>query len=302
MRWVAEEGGRLDHFLVAKLSGASRSRVSQLIDSGGVLVNGVAPNKAGMQLRAGWTVEAAELVETEPQRLEPVPMDLAVPYEDGDLLIIDKPRGLSVHPGAGRPVATLVHGLLARGHGLSEGSEPFRPGIVHRLDKETTGLMVVAKNDKAHSGLSAQIKQHSVVRRYLVRTRQTPALDRFTIDAPVGRDPAFPLRMKVVAKGRRAVTHVRNLRRMDRGALLLCQLETGRTHQIRVHLAHYGYEVLGDPLYGLPPFTTGPLQLHSSYISFVHPRTGEQVSAFSRPPADFDGCDTVSEAEVVHWI
>lgn len=302
MEWVVEDKGRLDQFLVAKLAGPTRSRVAKHISDGRVRVNSTSVSKAGYELHRGDVVETEAIAESTPHSLDPVHMDLSVPYEDDDVLVVNKPRGLNVHPGSGKPEPTLVHGLLARGQGLSTGSFNFRPGIVHRLDKDTTGLMMVAKNDRAHTVLSQQIKDRTVDRHYVAVARQSPSQEVFTIDAPLGRDPSFPLRMKVVENGRRAVTHVRILRRLDRGTLVLCKLETGRTHQIRVHLAHYGYEVIGDRIYASPPWNAGPLQLHATYLAFDLPSSNKRLSMFVEPPADFIGRDFVTESEVESWI
>lgn len=265
-------------------------------------VNDSVVTKSGFELRPGDFVESVEIAETAPHSLDPIPMDLDVVYEDEDLLVVNKPRGISVHPGAGKKEPTLVNGLLARGQGLSAGSLSFRPGIVHRLDKDTTGLIMVAKTDASHAALADQIKRRSVDRHYVAVIRTSPEQDLFTIDAPLARDPAFPLRMKVVADGRHAVTHVKVLRRLDRGALTLCKLETGRTHQIRVHLAHYGYEVLGDRIYARPPWDAGPLQLHAAFLAFEHPSNRHRIELFVRPPNDFASHDSVTEAEVKTWI
>jgi 23S rRNA pseudouridine1911/1915/1917 synthase len=195
----------------------------------------------------------------------------------------------------------LVHALLARGHDLSGHAGAYRPGIVHRLDKDTTGLLVVAKSDAIHAALSEQIKKREIERRYVAVVRNEPTLNRFIIDAPIGRDPRHPILRAVRADGKAAVTHVKVLRRVERGALLACKLETGRTHQIRVHLAHFGYEVWGDRLYAQTPYNKPPLQLHAAFLKFQHPASGAQIACFSSPPDDFIEHDLVESGEVTDW-
>ncbi len=285
--FVAEEKERLDKFLARKMPHESRSRLARLISGHGVRVEGGLVDKPSFELRPGWAVECPEVPPSAPHDLTPVPMDLDVVFEDRSLLVVDKPRGLVVHPGPSVRGATLVQALLARGGALSSGSATFRPGIVHRLDKGTTGLMVVAKSDAVHRALAAQIRDKTAERRYLAAVKGVPEQARFTVEAPVGRDPRRATRMAVVAGGKPAVTHFKVLGRLDRGSLIAARLETGRTHQVRVHLSAVGFPVLGDDLYAPPPWDDGPMRLHAAYLAFDHPTTGRRVSFFAPPPDDF---------------
>lgn len=298
---VAEGKERLDHFLSRHFPGHSRAKVSKHIESGAVTVNGEVVTKSGFQIKEGWEISSAEIVETAPHALEPVAMELDVRYEDDELLVVNKPRGLAVHPANTLTGTTLVHGLLARSHGLSDMAGDFRPGIVHRLDKETTGLIIVAKTDAAHAGLSAQIQARTVQRRYVAVIHGELPDPRFTIDAPLGRHPRSPLMRAVVSNGKVARTHIQSLRRMNEGLMVACRLETGRTHQIRVHLAHFGWPVLGDELYAPIKFKAGPMQLHAASLRFMHPSSGKEIAIFCQPPGDFFGHDLVTESEVNDW-
>lgn len=301
MNMVAEGKERLDHFLSRHFPGHSRAKLSKHIESGAVQVNGEVVTKSGFQLKEGWEVLTAVIEETPPHVLEPVEMELDVRYEDNELLVVNKPRGLAVHPANTLTGTTLVHGLLARSHGLSDLGGDFRPGIVHRLDKETTGLIIIAKTDAAHAGLGAQIQARTVQRRYVAVIHGELPDPRFTIDAPLGRNPRNPLMRAVVSDGKAARTHIQSLHRMNEGLMVACRLETGRTHQIRVHLAHFGWPVLGDDLYAPIKFRPGPMQLHAASLRFQHPSTGEEIAIFCQPPADFFGFDLVTESEVNDW-
>lgn len=261
----------------------------RVIEESGVLVNGERVFKAGLGLRAGWAVEVGEIPETPPHDLTPVEMDLHVVYEDDVILVVDKSRGLAVHPAESHTGPTLVHGLLARSHGLSSVGGEYRPGIVHRLDKETTGLMVVAKTDGAHRELQRQIGTREMGRVYLAVVKGSPERDVFLVDAPIGRHPGLPTRMAVKAGGRAAVTHVRVLARMESGTLLECRLETGRTHQIRVHLSHFGFPVRGDSVYATDVWREGAMHLHAWQLSLLHPVGGERLEWSVLPPGDASG-------------
>jgi 23S rRNA pseudouridine1911/1915/1917 synthase len=214
-------------------------------------------------------------------------MDLKVRYEDDDLLVIDKPAGLVVHPGPGHAGGTLVHGLLARGPQWSSVGGVERPGIVHRLDKDTSGLMIVARNDTTHRDLARQLQDRTMHRRYqaIVVGEVPDAAAR--IDAPVGRDPRHRQRMAVVASGRQAITDFRRLGLVQGHTLLEVSLLTGRTHQVRVHLAYIRHPVLGDTVYGRPSPLIGRPALHAAEITFRHPRTGKAVKLDSPLPPDF---------------
>ena len=279
-------GARLDQYLAALLPDLSRSRVQRLIEEGHVAHN-ERPARAGTRLRAGdhlrW--ELPPIVES---RLEGERMDLRIVFEDEDLVVIDKPAGLVVHPGPGHATGTLVHGLLARGPGWSTIGGEERPGIVHRLDKDTSGLMVVARNDTAHRELARQLQRRLMRRQYrsiVVGEIPEPAA---RIEAAIGRDPRNRQRMAVVANGREAITEFRRLALAKGASLLEVNLGTGRTHQIRVHLAYIHHPVLGDAVYGRrSPLIDRPA-LHAERLTLRHPRTGKPMSWNSPPPADFD--------------
>jgi len=301
VQFVAEGKERLDVFLARMMPHESRSRLARLVEAGGVRVSGATAEKPGMLLRAGWEVECEAVPESKPHDLTPVELPLDVVYEDDSLLVVNKPRGLVVHPGPSVRGATLVQALLARGGALSTGSASFRPGIVHRLDKETTGLMAVAKSDAVHRALAEQLRAKTAERRYLAAVKGEPGQSRFTVEAPIGRDPRRATRMAAVAGGKPATTHFKILGRIDKGALLACRLETGRTHQVRVHLSAVGFPVLGDDLYAPPPYDSGPMQLHAAYLSFVHPATGSTMAFYAPPPPDFVSVPGDPHAALEDW-
>ncbi len=311
-RLVAAQGAeRLDRFLTEALGapGLSRTAVQRAIAMDLVRVDGK-PGAAGQRLAAGAVIEVDGVPRAEGPSLEPEPIPLRVVYEDEHLAVIDKPRGLVVHPAAGSPRGTLVNALLAR-YGVLEGmaaedaaqqpargalefGDDVRPGIVHRLDKDTTGLLVVARSAEAGAGLRRQIGQRTMVREYLALVRGSPR-ERLRIDAPIGRAPDRK-RMAVVAGGRHACTHVRCVERLGSTAApyTLCEvrLETGRTHQIRVHLAFCGFPVAADPLYGRPEadrvagLELQGQALHAFRLSFQHPVTGLALSFEAPIPPD----------------
>jgi 23S rRNA pseudouridine1911/1915/1917 synthase len=243
------------------------------------------PRKAAFRLRAGQRVQVLAPA-TDPLAVDPEPLPLDVVYEDADVLIVNKPAGLAVHPAPGHPRGTLVNAVLARVPGLPSSGGALRPGIVHRLDKDTSGLLVIGKTVDAYRRLTAQLRARTIVRQYLVIVRGTVLDDRGSIVAPVGRDPHHRTRMAVIPHGRPAVTHYRVRERFAGATLLECRLETGRTHQIRVHLLHLGHPVLGDPVYGRVRVPEMRRQaLHAARLEFAHPRTGERL-AFTAPPPD----------------
>jgi len=243
-------------------------------------------------------VELDEPSDALPHPLEAADIPLDILYEDDDLLIVDKPRGLASHPATSLKEPSLVNALLARPHSLSEAGGAFRPGIVHRLDKETTGLMVVAKNDFAHVRLARQIASKQAERRYVAVVGGNVETERFVIRAPIARDKQNRLKMAVDPNGKDAVTHVKKLARMEQGTVLAVRLETGRTHQIRVHLRAVGLPVLGDTIYAPRELSHGPLQLHACFLALSHPRSGERIAVYSPPPVDFLGAAAVTREAV----
>ena len=282
MNFVAEESGtRLDLFVSERME-ITRSATQKLIENGNVLVNGSVVLK-NYRLRAGDVVEA-DL--PEPQLLEVVPEDipLDILYEDSELLVVNKPQGMVVHPAAGNFNGTLVNALMHHvGGSLSAINGVIRPGIVHRIDKDTSGILVVAKTNEAHLSLADQIKQHTVCREYVCLIHEGIRDDSFTVNQPVGRSKKDRKKMAVTADGRDAITHFRVLERFSGATYLACRLETGRTHQIRVHLASLGCHIIGDPVYGLKKdkiaekFDVKGQLLHARLLGFVHPKTGEYM-------------------------
>ena len=281
------EGIRLDAFL-AQESGETRSRIQNLIEQGCVRVNGAAPKKAGVKLAAGDEVEL-NLPAPEPLEAVPVEMEIPIVYEDADIVVVNKPRSLVVHPAAGHAQDTLVNALLFACDDLSGIGGKLRPGIVHRLDKDTTGLLVVAKNDEAHVSLSQQISVHSAGRVYWALVEGRMKEPSGTVCAPIGRSPKDRKKMAVVPGGKEATTHWRVLRQYEKTTLIECRLVTGRTHQIRVHMASLHHPVCGDPIYGVAKSAAGacPLMLHARQLHIRHPRTGEEMEFTAEPPQDF---------------
>ena len=285
----ADSNVRLDLF-VARHADLSRTQAGTLIALGHVLVN-ERREKASYRPEAGETVRV-EIPAVEKRAISGEDIPLSIVYEDEALLVIDKPAGMVVHPAPGNWTGTLVNALLGRGGGLSGEGEPERAGVVHRLDKETSGLLIVARTDRAHRLLSAAIAARRVTRRYAVMTWGHLSADSITIDKPIGRDPRDRKRMAIVNKGRPARTDVIRLARFDAGDLLRAHLHSGRTHQIRVHLASIGHPVMGDDVYGggggrrvagLPPKRHF---LHAAWLKFNHPVTGEPLDFRSPLPAD----------------
>jgi 23S rRNA pseudouridine1911/1915/1917 synthase len=304
-------GERLDRYLAGAAAreglNLSRTRLKALIEGGEVSLNGMAAHDPAAKVAAGDRV-ALVVPPPEPSALEGEDIALDIVFEDRHLLVLDKPAGLVVHPAAGHSKGTLVHALIARcGDSLSGIGGVKRPGIVHRLDKDTSGLLVVAKTDAAHQGLAELFADHgrsgSLVREYLALV--WGAMDRKagTVDAPIARHPRQREKMAVAAeeRGRRAVTHWRVEQELGPASLIACRLETGRTHQIRVHLAHIGHPLLGDSVYGagfkskaaqLPDGARAALAelgrqaLHAAKLGFVHPITGEALAFETTPPAE----------------
>ena len=279
------QGQRLDRYLVARCPDLSRSRIGRLVQGGLVSVNDQ-PAKPALMVRPGDRV-ALTLPPPEPLKLTPEAIPLAVVYEDGDILVVDKPPGLPVHPSPGHPTHTLVNALLAHCRDLSGIGGVLRPGIVHRLDMDTSGLMVVAKNDAAHRLLSLAIKERRVKKVYLALVWGWPEPPAGTIQASIGRDPRNRKRMAVVPEGREARTGYRTLQTYPECALLELHPETGRTHQLRVHLASMGYPIVGDALYSRRRSAlVGRQFLHAHAIGFHLPSSGRYMEFTTPLPSD----------------
>ena len=273
-----DAGKRIDAWLAANLEDMTRSAVQRLLEEGRVVCD-------GKQLPKNYKLNGSETLEVslpDPEPVDVVPQDipLDVVYEDGDVIVVNKPKGLVVHPAPGHPDGTLVNALLHYcGDSLSGIGGELRPGIVHRIDRDTSGLIIAAKNDFAHQRLAAQLQDHTLARIYQCIVIGNLREDSGTVDAPIGRHPVDRKKMAVVANGRNAVTHWTVLARYPGFTHVECRLETGRTHQIRVHMAHIGHPILGDTVYGSKKPVPG-LQgqcLHAVGLRFLHPRTEELV-------------------------
>ena len=279
---------RLDAFLASSLDGLTRSQATRLIESGEVAVNGRAVSKS-YKLAGGEDI-AVTLPEPEPVEAVPQDIPLDVVYEDADVIVVNKPSGMVVHPAPGHPDGTLVNALLYHCAGTLSGiGGALRPGIVHRIDRDTSGLIIAAKNDAAHQYLSAQLADHTLARTYECIVVGALREDRGTVDAPIARHPTDRKRMAVVAGGREAVTHWEVIARYPGYTHVRCRLETGRTHQIRVHMAYIGHPILGDTVYGAKkevPGLTGQC-LHAVGLRFLHPRTHEIVELSCPLPDEF---------------
>ena len=290
--------GRLDKAL-AEATGLSRARVQNLIEEGRVDVAGKTATSASMKVAAD-TPFRIILAAAMPAAAQPEAIPLTIAYEDAHLIVVDKPAGMVVHPAVGNITGTLVNALLHHCRGQLSGINGVaRPGIVHRIDKDTSGLLVVAKTDAAHEGLAVQFAAHTVHRRYIAVCAGHPSPSEGTIDARVGRSDADRKKMTVLpnnsSRGKTAITHYKVIERLDEAARIECRLETGRTHQVRVHCASIGHPLLGDPAYGRTPRALRPVleragfarqALHAAELGFVHPVTGETVQFRSNLPQD----------------
>ena len=282
-------GTRIDVFLAENMEDLSRSGVQKLIDEGLITLNG-GKTKANYKLREkdiiDVTVPEAKEVEILPEN---IPLDIL--YEDADVIVVNKPQGMVVHPAPGHFSGTLVNALMFHcGDELSGINGEKRPGIVHRIDKDTSGVLMIAKNDMAHQSLAAQLAEHSITRKYNAVVYNGFNEDEGTVDQPIGRNPQDRKKMAVTQKhSRHAVTHYRVIERMEKFTLIEAQLETGRTHQIRVHMTHIGHPLLGDPVYGpkKQPISLEGQALHARVLGFIHPRTGEYMEFEAPLPPHF---------------
>lgn len=284
---IEQKSGRVDKYLTTELDTMSRSKVQNLIADGYVIVNGETI-KANYKLETGDKVEVfvpePEAVDVE---AEDIPLDII--YEDKDIVLINKAQGMVVHPGAGNPNGTLVNALLFHIKDLSGINGEIRPGIVHRLDKDTSGILMVAKNDEAHVNLSEQLQNRTVKRIYWALVHGVLPHEHGTINAPIGRDPKDRQKFTVIKGGKEAISHFRVLERIQKFSLMEVSLETGRTHQIRVHLNYIDHPVAGDKIYGPKKSLEGNGQfLHARMLEFTHPRTGETMSFEAELPALFE--------------
>ncbi len=279
---------RLDVFLTANVQAVTRSFIQRLITEGQACVNGKIRTKTGYSLTVGDFVQL-KLPEPVCSEVSPEAIPLDILFEDDQMAVINKARGMVVHPAAGNQRGTLVNALLSHCQDLSGINGVIRPGIVHRLDKDTSGVMLVAKTDQAHVSLAEQIKAHTAGRMYLAVVHGNFAQEEGRIEGAIGRNPKDRKKMSIVHQGgKAAVTHFKVLERIGRFSLLSCALETGRTHQIRVHLSSIGHPVVGDPKYGPTPtgFSIKGQALHSSQIHFKHPRTDEEMTFSAALPQD----------------
>ncbi len=281
-------GLRLDQVLLSTLfKDKSRSYVQRLIKEESCLVNGNA-------VKTGYTIKLGDLIEVDEKPIKnldmtAVDLKLDIVYEDDDIVVINKPQGLVVHPASSYHEPTLVHGLLHQIDELSSINGVVRPGIVHRIDKDTSGLLVVAKNDQSHQFLSDELVKHAITREYIALVYGNFNEEEGSVDAPIQRHPQNRLKMAVVATGKHAKTHFKVLERFGNYTLLRCQLETGRTHQIRVHMAFIHHPVVGDPLYGPKDVIGDNGQfLHAEKLTLIHPTKKEQMSFYAPLPLDFE--------------
>lgn len=280
---------RLDKYLAGQYPEQTRSYLQKLIKDGEVLVNGKTV-KAGYQLSKGDEV-SVNIPEPKELDVEPQKMDLDIVYEDEDVILINKPKGMVVHPAPGHTTDTLVNGLLYHcKDNLSGINGVARPGIVHRIDRDTTGILIVCKNDMSHNRIAAQLKEHSITRRYRALVHGNVKNDTGTVEGPIGRHPVDRKKMAINEKnGKPAVTHYQVLERFGNYTLIECVLETGRTHQIRVHMASIGHPLVGDEVYGPAkcPFKLQGQCLHAMVLGFVHPRSGEYMEFSTNLPEYF---------------
>ena len=285
---VDEDNIRLDTYVARKVPELSRTMIQKLIESGDILVNGD-KKKLSYKVLSG-DIITINIPEAKEVDLKPQEIPVEVVYEDNDIIVVNKPKGMVVHPANGNPDGTLVNAIMAMcKDSLSGIGGELRPGIVHRIDKDTSGLLIVAKNDKAHIEMSNQIKNHEVKKRYIALVRGIVGEDEATIDMPIGRSTKDRKKMAVVKNGKEAVTHFKVLKRYDRYTLLEVKIDTGRTHQIRVHMAEIGHPVVGDMVYsnGKNDFGVEGQMLHAKSLDFRHPITGKQMHLEAELPKYF---------------
>jgi 23S rRNA pseudouridine1911/1915/1917 synthase len=282
-----EEGIRLDVFISSKLEDKSRSYIQDVIEAGKVKVNDK-QKKSNYKLKDA-DIVILEMPENKELKIEKENIELDVLYEDSDIIVVNKPQGMVVHPAPGNFTGTLVNALLYHCKDLSGINGVNRPGIVHRIDKDTSGILVVAKNDKAHQKLAEQLKDHTMTREYIALVEGIINTDAGTVDAPLGRHPVDRIKISVIKNGRNAVTHFKVLERFKTNTLVKCILETGRTHQIRVHMSHLGHPLVGDPVYGYKKqkFNLEGQLLHAKKLGFIHPSSGKYMEFESEVPDYF---------------
>lgn len=290
MKFLVEEDEvnlRLDVFIAGKMEDKSRAYIQNLIKEGNVVISGKV-KKSNYKLKLKDVVEFS-IPDNEKLDVEPENIPLDVLYEDKDVIVVNKPQGMVVHPAPGNYTGTLVNALLYHCTDLSGINGVLRPGIVHRIDKDTSGILVVAKNDAAHNSLAAQLKEHSMNRVYNALVEGVIKEDSGTVDKPIGRHPVDRIKMAVVKDGRHAVTHYNVLERYANNTLIECKLETGRTHQIRVHMSYIGHPIVGDPVYGYKKqkFNLQGQMLHARKLGFIHPSTGNYIEFSSELPDYF---------------
>ena len=286
---VNEEGKRLDAYVSSQNEEVTRTTAQRLIEQGNILVNGK-KQKASYKVLVG-DVITIEKVQAQAIELKAQEIPIEIIYEDNDIIVVNKPKGMVVHPANGNPDGTLVNAIMAIcKDSLSGIGGEIRPGIVHRLDKDTSGLLIVAKNDKAHVNMSEQIKSHEVKKTYIALVRGVVKENEATIDMPIGRSNSDRKKMAVTKNGRNAVTHIKVLKKYDKYTLLEVNIETGRTHQIRVHLSHIGYPIIGDYTYsnGKNEFGVIGQCLHAKRLEFKHPITGKEMTLEAPLPEYFE--------------
>lgn len=278
---------RLDVYLSQEFEDKSRSYIQKLVDEGNITVNDK-NKKSNYKLKINDKI-TVNIPELEELVIQPENIDLDVLYEDSDLIVINKPQGMVVHPAPGNYTGTLVNALVYHCKDLSGINGVARPGIVHRIDKDTSGILVIAKNDNAHKKLAEQLKEHSMKREYVALVEGIIKGESGMVDKPLGRHPKERIKMAIVSGGKRAVTHYEVIERFERNTLVKCVLETGRTHQIRVHMSYIGHPLVGDPVYGYKKqkFNLNGQMLHAKKLGFIHPTTEKYMEFESEIPDYF---------------